>query len=816
MAYGTIKVDTITFTDGGVDKSVSVSGLVENPTFTGNVTATGTISGDILRGQTISGVTVTGTTANFTSGNFTNISGGTHTITSGVFALGTAANPSISFVSDPNSGLYSPGADQVAISTNGTGRLFINSAGNVGIGAAPGHALDVNGQVQAKGQIYLTDSSGNDVIRFTEIGSRDARMDAFNGTDFNGTLRYAGANLIFETGTGASVSERMRLDSSGRLGLGTSAPAKKLEVQEGDVQIQNLNSALNTLSNYGLTFRSINPGGQDRGTIAEIKTYTGGASDNDFGLQFRTQATTAGGVTTKMTLTPAGSLGIGTTSPAVPLDQVGDHIVRSTTTNTTYVNVSGGADVPRLEFYNSGVNTFNVGYRGASAPATQNIAEIRVAANSPLVLFTNNTERARIDSSGRLGLGTSGPAADLDFGGAVGDTKKIRFSMGGNVASIGSVGSGVANGLGNLTFFTRDGSYEVAAMTIDGAQRVGIGTNSATELLSVNGNLWLGNGGGSGGAEMLRIWNDGGVERIHASNNPSALAFGIGGSAGTNEAFRVDTNKRLLVGTSTSPSAGQGQYAKLVVQGNSSGTTAGIFNLQATSAAGSVASGDDVGFINFTGNDGNTFAWIRAQADGTTGTNDFPGRLVFSTTADGASSPTERVRINQQGTMGVFCTASTAGVFGTSAAAGTSAVVFACRHSASSTTAGTDAMYVYSNGNIVNTNNSYGAISDIKLKENIVNANSQWNDLKALQVRNYNFKEGQTHTQIGLVAQEVELVSPGLVSESPDRDAEGNDLGTVTKSVNYSVLYMKAVKALQEAMERIETLEAKVAALEAV
>jgi hypothetical protein len=65
-----------------------------------------------------------------------------------------------------------------------------------------------------------------------------------------------------------------------------------------------------------------------------------------------------------------------------------------------------------------------------------------------------------------------------------------------------------------------------------------------------------------------------------------------------------------------------------------------------------------------------------------------------------------------------------------------------------------------------------------------------------------------------LVAQEVELVSPGLVSESPDRDDEGNDLGTVTKSVNYSVLYMKAVKALQEAMERIEALEAKVTALE--
>ena len=129
-------------------------------------------------------------------------------------------------------------------------------------------------------------------------------------------------------------------------------------------------------------------------------------------------------------------------------------------------------------------------------------------------------------------------------------------------------------------------------------------------------------------------------------------------------------------------------------------------------------------------------------------------------------------------------------------------------------TGGPDRVFIYGNGNIVNQNNSYGSLSDSKLKENIVDANSQWADLKALQVRKYNFKEGQTHTQIGLIAQEVELVSPGLVSESPDRDEEGNDLNTVTKSVNYSVLYMKAVKALQEAMERIESLEARLTALE--
>jgi hypothetical protein len=191
-----------------------------------------------------------------------------------------------------------------------------------------------------------------------------------------------------------------------------------------------------------------------------------------------------------------------------------------------------------------------------------------------------------------------------------------------------------------------------------------------------------------------------------------------------------------------------------------------------------------------------------------------PGRLVFSTTADGASSPTERMRISNAGWSNFFGSSDVVGARSGSAA-GTTDGIFVGRHSATSTSTGTVSFVVYTNGNVVNTNNSYGAISDIKLKENIIDANSQWDDLKALKVRNYNFKEGQTHTQIGLVAQEVELVSPGLVTESPDRDEEGNDLGTVTKSVNYSVLYMKAVKALQEAMERIEQLEASNAAMEA-
>jgi hypothetical protein len=72
---------------------------------------------------------------------------------------------------------------------------------------------------------------------------------------------------------------------------------------------------------------------------------------------------------------------------------------------------------------------------------------------------------------------------------------------------------------------------------------------------------------------------------------------------------------------------------------------------------------------------------------------------------------------------------------------------------------------------------------------------------------------------LGVVAQEAELISPGLIEESPDTDTTDSgeiiNLGTTTKYVKYSVLYMKAIKCLQEAMAKIEVLETEVAALKA-
>ena len=253
MPYGTIKVDNITFTDNSVDKTVSLSGLIQNPTFTGNVTVTGTISGDVIRGgTTISGVTVTGTTANFvsgvfttqisgatitgttvatTTGSFVSLTGTTATFTSGIIASGTAALPSLAILSDPNTGIYSPGADQLAISTNGTEKLIVKSDGKVGIGtSSPGATLDVRGNA-----IFTGNATARQTADFTNTGGQlyTGVESSAGGAVFTSSSAYAGIvgtnnSTNLQLATNGAV--RATLDTSGRLGIGTTSPSYKLHV----------------------------------------------------------------------------------------------------------------------------------------------------------------------------------------------------------------------------------------------------------------------------------------------------------------------------------------------------------------------------------------------------------------------------------------------------------------------------------------------------------------------------------------------------------------------------------------------------------
>ena len=138
------------------------------------------------------------------------------------------------------------------------------------------------------------------------------------------------------------------------------------------------------------------------------------------------------------------------------------------------------------------------------------------------------------------------------------------------------------------------------------------------------------------------------------------------------ERARIDSSGRLLVGTSTSIATAGGTAGLLQIH-SATGTTHSISNWASSGSdparltltksqggsvgtRGIVGSAAHVGFISFGGDDGTNFinaATISAFVDGTPGANDMPGRLVFSTTADGASSPTERMRITSAGVLQV-------------------------------------------------------------------------------------------------------------------------------------------------------------------
>ena len=234
-----------------------------------------------------------------------------------------------------------------------------------------------------------------------------------------------------------------------------------------------------------------------------------------------------------------------------------------------------------------------------------------------------------------------------------------------------------------------------------------------------------------------------------------------------------------------------------------------VYNNNVTFSTNSGAAnidGDVMGTLLFNGYDGSVFrtgASIVSSVDDPTA-NSVSGDLLFSVTQSGETTPTPRYRIDNAGAHSM--TGKESVLFSsTEAAAGTSYIVFVGRHSSTGINSGTNSCFIYSNGNIYNTNNVYSVISDVSLKENIVDANSQWLDIKNLQVRNFNFKAStghQTNTQIGFIAQEVEQVSPGLVEEINTGDA-------TIKGVKTSVLLVKAVKALQEAMEKIDQLQSR-------
>jgi len=257
------------------------------------------------------------------------------------------------------------------------------------------------------------------------------------------------------------------------------------------------------------------------------------------------------------------------------------------------------------------------------------------------------------------------------------------------------------------------------------------------------------------------------------------------------------------------------------------------------------ASGDVLGYLNFTDSTHTAGAQVRAERDGGTWSGSSkPGRLVFSTTADGASSPTERMRITNYGTLQV----SNAGSYGASnptfhdfSANSASDLILRLRNTSSTTPYGVNVIFdsaapndttryflncvdnaairatIRSNGGLANFSANNVNLSDRNVKKDIAPAAGTWNCLKEWEIVNFRYKDqpDDADLNMGVIAQQVAESCPEVITvfqeakeATEDQPAQEERLGVKDQQMMWM-----AIKALQEAQLRIETLEAEVAAL---
>ena len=404
------------------------------------------------------------------------------------------------------------------------------------------------------------------------------------------------------------------------------------------------------------------------------------------------------------------------------------------------------------------------------------------------------------------------------------------------------------------------------AARIDSSGRFGIGVTPSAKLhvnLGTNKNIWFHDHATS--ATAISSVNDAGSAYAELSIQAAPLIL----RNSTTEAMRIDSSSRVLVGTPTAPDYNQyGQKALVNIVGseglgierdeNSSSSSAFYFKKSRGSAVNSttiVQNGDDLGRFNWIGTDGSnpiTAAQIYAQVDGTPGANDMPGRLIFSTTADGAGGPTARMSILSTGEFRIGSTGSatvssdavhTIGDVAIGSVQTNLARLVMQERSNNwiSFKDGTGTHYgtiVRSGGGV-----SYGSNSDYRLKENITSLSEAIEKIKALKPVTFNFIDRPETIVDGFLAHEVQEVAPYAVTGEKDGyDISGDVLDSDEKVVKQFVpepeeleegqtwvetsrdvkiqqldpakLVPILTAALQEALTKIETLEAKVAALE--
>ena len=477
----------------------------------------------------------------------------------------------------------------------------------------------------------------------------------------------------------------------------------------------------------------------------------------------------------RLRITSAGSVAIGVNSPSDKLHVGG---------NNAFIRVDRPNGNPGLTLIYNSTNSTR--------------ADIDVTTGGDLRFATNSsTERLRITSGGNVGVNVTNPLSDLQVITA-GQTEDGTFRVGGSAASLGLVldydqsGATVSKITANPTYTNTssllkicvDGDGNPNQLVLKGDGKIGFNANPPRDYCFHSGqadtNIQITNNttgvDDSAGSLIQQDGND-----FYIWNKENSFM-----SLGTNAAERVrissagDATFKYKVTIGASYAGGE-----ILSLGKSSGTSYVTFH----------SGGTSMGFIGYANQliagGGSNDLGIRSQDE-----------IRFATGGN-----TERMRLSANGEHMVYSN-GTVSALRTAASSSGSAEILYCTRNSSSVTVGTGVYAIYSNG-------SASSLSDRTQKKNIETTRDGYlEDLNRLRVVKYNWndQEDGTPKELGLIAQEVEEVFPGLISNM--RSDVGIGTTASTKGVKTSVLPYMLLKALQEANAEIVALKARVNTLE--